>query len=251
MNCIRCGRTISEDALFCPICGGTEQTPRPVLRVQESAVERTKRGKKQAGKAQVPAAQRRLRRALAAVSMLCVVLLAGTAALAYLYFSTSTDSDAQQAANQIIIARQQDDYQAINAALTNTQEQLETAKTTIARQNSRLLLLENLLNETDVNQVVMTLAADNENLTVQLTDSESKMNNLASRIEELTSQISSYKEASEFYTENVFLVNENDTYYHTYNCTHLNLEGNWYPIRLNSQQAGNYRPCTECIEDKN
>lgn len=246
MNCIRCGRTISDDALFCPICSGMEEIPRVVPKTQVAVPERQPKRKRNAKKAQIPAPQRRLRRALTVVCLLCVCLIAGSVTLGYFYF---TKTNAREEANQMLLARQQDDYQAVSAALTNTQEQLETAKATIARQNSRLLVLENLLDGADLDALTLTLAQSNETLNLQIAESDSTITNLTNQVAELTNSLSIYKEKATFYAKNIAFVNENDTYYHAYGCPHLDLEANWYPIRLNTPEANGCRPCGECEEN--
>ncbi len=230
MNCIRCGRTIPDGTLLCPLCSDAEEAP-PIVPRPAPIVAPQPTGKPK--KAAVPAAQRKLRRAVWLLSALCICLLGATGTLVYLQFFRTAA---------------QDDYQSISAALNNTQEQLETAKTTIARQNSRLLVLEDLFNGTDIDEATRTLVENSETLSVQVIEREATIEDLSAQVSGLTTNLTSLQNQLDFYHENIVLVSEKDTYYHIYGCPHLDVDGSWRPIRLDSDEAESYRPCSECCK---
>lgn len=242
MNCIRCGRTIPDGTLLCPLCSDAEEAP-PIVPRPAPIVAPQPTGKPK--RVAVPAAQRKLRRAVWLLSALCICLLSATGTLVYLQFFRTA---AQEQANQPVLARTQDDYQSISAALNNTQEQLETAKTTIARQNSRLLVLEDLFNGTDIDEATRTLVENSETLSVQVIEREATIEDLSAQVSGLTTNLTSLQNQLDFYHENIVLVSEKDTYYHIYGCPHLDVDGSWRPIRLDSDEAESYRPCSECCK---
>lgn len=243
MNCIRCGRTISDGTLLCPLCSGIEETPPIAVRTAPIVSPQPNSKPK---KAPIPAAQRKLRRAVGLLSVFCICLLGALGTLAYFHFFHNS---AQGQADQSVLVRTQDDYQSISAALNNTQEQLETAKTTIARQNSRILVLEDLFNGTDIDEATRTLVTNSEALSVQVVERETTIENLSAQVAELTATVASLRDQLDFYHKNIVLISEKDTYYHVYGCPHLKVDGNWRPIRLDSAEAEDYRPCNECCEN--
>ncbi len=247
MNCIRCGRTIAEGSLLCPICSGMEAQldPRPQQTPAERSAFHKRRAKKQK-KPEAPA-QRRQRRALVCVCVACALLTCGVGALIYLYFSSSSDSDAQQAQNQMIIIRQQNDYEAASIALANAQEQLETAKATIAQQNSQLSVLQSQLDGMEMDELTQILARENENLSMQVEQDRIRIDALSKSVEELNSTMSLYLTENRFYTRNVVFIQKGERVYHTYGCELLDANGDWRPARLNTEEVEDYTPCPECI----
>jgi septal ring factor EnvC (AmiA/AmiB activator)/DNA-directed RNA polymerase subunit RPC12/RpoP len=281
MNCIRCGRTISENALLCPECGGRRSEAQPqggkasvgLLTAEMPNPSRGGKFARKKKKAEAPDVQKKLIRALVAVSVLCVLFAVFSGTCVYYYFNGYLVARNQLRSQQAAVEEQAADYEGAKLTLQSVQAQLETAKGTIDAQNKQIAQLESDLNTTLgtssqaqadgklLEQQNETLKQENQTLSDQLSEQKTKYDTLAaentalaadnsaylSQIDSLKSQANTLTARTGFFDRNIgFVCTSDPTHYHCYGCSYLTLTGAWKVIRLYTAAAGSYSACPYC-----
>ena len=215
MNCIRCGREIADNAMFCDNCEKTVSEP-----LQESPYLNTQiilpvRKAQQPRPAQPKAARKpeeekpRGRGKLVLLAALCLLLVAGLLFVGTLYLGGRSD-----------IA------------------QLEEETASLQERNDRLAG-----NVYDLEKEIATLQEQNEAM-------ESDAAALATQVAALGKDNAKLQQALDFINERVaFVTNDNSGIYHTGDCTHYDRE-NFVVYDMAMALARGCEPCPYCHPDE-
>lgn len=268
MNCLRCGRTIDEDALFCGECLKSVRLPletseylsdRVILPVRDAAkkpepphpTERT-------AEKQKPRRSRGLVIAVAVLSLLCAALAFGGARLAQHYEEWMVDRER--------LAVRQREYDRLDAKLTEVETELAAEQ---SRRQSLWSELQSRNEELDGLQTridVLTLArsADADAALLSLRNESLQLNrklqdslrenrtlgetadNLRRELQTANEQLAALRAETQFIDANVVFVEVDGTkYYHTFFC-HRFLGECYLVFNRSNAEAKGYVPCPYC-----
>ena len=271
MNCIRCGRKIPEGKVFCEECSGIVDEP-----LQESAyisrhISIPKQRVEQPGAVPAPVNKtqkktpspfrRRLRRLVAAVtllSILCVALLGISGYGLFFYFG-----DFQRERNRLRVQEEELDRRSVEVGqmrveLVDTRAALEDARKELSEREHDIARLEQELNiyrmqssETELS--IREMQEENLRLVNENTETAKQLDNWIAKAEELTSQLNSVTaernrlvEKSDFVDAHVaFIENDGTGYYHLYHCSHFKAQSYW-AFSINLAISLGYTPCPYC-----
>ena len=271
MKCLRCGRTVAEDALFCDECLKTVRLPlekseylsdRVILppRKEPAKAEPSRAAEKKKPKNAEKQPLKRskgLIRAVVLLSLVCALLVSGFGYAALHY------ADWMREKNRVRV--QQEEYDRLTAQLAQAQSDL-----TDEQERSRSLWQEGQSRDDDVSALqqdvntyraqsaetdaaVQALQDENLQLNRQLKDYMADVRSLESTISYLRRSLQSVndeksllQEKSDFIDAHVVFVEDDGTkYYHTYDCSRFTKQGYWVYGR-NTAEAKGYTACPYC-----
>lgn len=271
MNCLRCGRTVAEDASFCDECLKTVRLPLEKSEFLSDRVILPPRGeavkteilrapeKKKAKKAEKQPQKRPkgLIRAVVLLSLTCALLL-GVVGYAVLHYS-----DWLREKNRVRV--QQEEYDRLCGQLAEAQSDLvdeqERSRSLWQEAQSKddeISTLKQDINtyraqnaETDA--AIQSLTDENLQLNQQIKDYLADVRSLEGTISYLrrtlqtaNSENQTLREKSDFIDAHVVFVEDDGTkYYHTYECSRFVRKGYWAFSR-NIAEAKGYAPCPYC-----
>ncbi len=277
MNCLRCGRTIADDATFCDECLKTVRLPlqtseflsdRIILPVRTEterpeparASEKKKTKKTEKAEKQPQKRPKGLIRAVVLLSLLCALLLGAGG------YAASQYSDWLAEKNRVRV--QQEEFDRLSArlaeaqsALTDEQERSRSLWQEVQTREDEIDGLKQDINtyraqsaETDA--AVQTLQDENLQLNQQLRDYIADVRSLEGTISYLRRSLQSandsnavLQEKSDFIDAHVVFIEDDGTkYYHTYDCSRFAKKGYWVYGR-NTAEAKGYAPCPYCHDD--
>ncbi len=270
MNCLRCGRTVADNATFCDECLKTVRLPLqtseylsdrivlPPRREPEKTESRAPERKRQ----KPPEKQPKVRpkgfiRAIVLLSLLCALLL-GAAGYAVQHYG-----DWVREKNRIRVDREEYDRLSAQLAqaqadLLDEQERSNSLWQQVQARDDEISGLKQDLNtylaqsaETDA--AVQALQDENLKLNQQLRDYIADVRSLEGTISHLRSSLqtahdetAAMQEKADFIDAHVVFVEDDGTkYYHTYECSRFVRQGYWIFGR-NAAEAKGYIPCPYC-----
>lgn len=267
MNCIRCGRKILEGKTFCDDCAGVVQEPlvetpytskHIILPARTEAVKPQKKLEKKPEKKPEKPRSKRLVRAVVALSLVCVLLVAACGYGVFYHFSTY-----QRERNRLRMQEEEMNRQALAAAqveqeLTEVQTRLSEAQSTISEQKQEIIRLEQEANtyqlqDSQSQQAVRELQEKYLSLVDEKTALVNDVTALTAQVDKLNSRLSSAEESnrvllekSAFFDAHVaFVENDGTDYYHNYSCPYFKKQSYWaYSINLAISRG--YTACPYC-----
>ena len=262
MECIKCGKPVSEGELFCPECSmnlglqdkpadaqtvrypeakGRMQTPppqRPAAPAPKAASKPAPKGK--SGGSGVPFA------------VVCLLLVAALGFIAWQYTGIQLEKNRLR-----VRADELSSLEWELAELTdenaNLIAQIEAAEQTIAAKELALQEVEQALSgsESTMSQTQYDLA----NMKLELERAKSEKTAMEAELESLQTQLEAaekrvedartWQEKAQFMDKHVVLVEDDGTgYYHTYDCP--SFPGRTFFVFSRNAAARNYKPCPVC-----
>lgn len=239
MNCIKCGRTIESDQMFCAVCSmptvETVQTPPKPAKKKKKAVQ------KKVKKAMV---NRKLTLRLAIALAVALVLLIGVTVLAVReqrsYLARTNDLRVREAD----VALRERAADAKDNRIAQLEQQLDDANTIIQSQQNALDAISPESEDGSVERSL--LREENEQLTATIADLQQQMQALRSEKATADMLAEELQAADDFLRANVVLVpNDGSKLYHRYGCPEFTAKDFWaYSPKL-AEYAG-YKPCPRC-----
>lgn len=266
MKCLRCGRQISEGALFCDVCVRTtgvplEESPylsaRPLLPVRNAAQVKPSQPKPAANEEKKGKKPRGLIAAVVVLSLVCAALLAACGYGVKLYLDGARDRSrlaAQREENARLSAR----IEEAQGELAAEQAENQALRETIRKQEQEIIRLEQIVNtermqgaETDqtlreLREDNLRLIDENDAYAKQLIDMETETQRLTDRVGVLEREVGALRQKTDFVDSHiVFIENDGTGYYHSYDCAHFKKNSYWaYSKNLAISQG--YEPCPDC-----
>lgn len=268
MNCLRCGRTIADDATFCDECLKTVRLPLETSeflsdqiilppRTEAENPEPVRTPEKKKAKKTSKKRPKGLIRATVVLSLLCALLLGAVGYAAVHY------NDWLREKNRVRV--QQEEYDRMSAllaeaqsSLVDEQERSRSLWQEVQAREDSIKGLEQDINtyraqsaETDA--AIQTLQDENLQLNQQLRDYladvrslEATTGYLRRNLQEANDKNAVLQEKSDFVDAHVVFVEDDGTkYYHTYECSRFAKQGYWIFGR-NTAEAKGYTACPYC-----
>lgn len=279
MNCVRCGRTISDGETFCAACRSIvevplEESPYLSTRIQlplkpsrapgAKAEKHPRQEEPHSGKE-----KKRSRSGLIAAVVLLSVLCLGLAALCVNYFYEEYFTPDAAKGQQILL---QDENARLLSLTDRLQKELSEAEQTatqlrekISARNSRIVELEQELegsrvsgSEADLSlreaeEEIKRLTGQVEALTQELAQCEtsiaslqSELDSLAEENSSLRTELSSLQSDMSFLNSRIAFINTDSNRYHTYYCPYFKTSKPWLAYNVSNAKQNGYVPCTHC-----
>ncbi len=268
MNCLRCGRTIADDATFCDECLKTVRLPLETSeflsdqiilppRTEAENPEPVRTPEKKKTKKTPKRRPKGLIRATVVLSLLCALLLGAVGYAAVHY------NDWLREKNRVRV--QQEEYDRMSAllaeaqsSLVDEQERSRSLWQEVQAREDEISGLQQDINtyraqsaETDA--AIQTLQDENLQLNQQLRDYladvrslEATTSYLRRTLQEANDKNAVLQEKSDFVDAHVVFVEDDGTkYYHTYECSRFAKQGYWIFGR-NTAEAKGYTACPYC-----
>ena len=255
MQCIKCGREISDGELFCEACASGPAKPKELEKAASAATPRAKKAVRRAASVAHQPRQGRQRNKLTGVVVtLCILLVAACSLIGYGLLSYRSVR-AQFLLRETDLTLRENDLTKKEEALKEQQEELREARAEIEALQEQIAALKEQLsgaentyyqNQSDQKLELLYLANENETLYDTVKDLESQITVLESQLAASSGKVTYLQAKSDFLdTYAVFVENDGTNYYHTYNCNKFQKQSFWIYSRKLAENYG-FDPCPSC-----
>lgn len=277
MNCIKCGKKISDGELFCIECSLLPKVPAPAAPKAASkakpAAEKSPRDKGHGAPAhsQKPSAQPqraakpveaapvRKRPVGLAVTMVVFLLVSlALGAFIFLNWGKLLEQRANLRVREADLTLREADMQELEQQLSTTQSKLDAAMTqneTLTKQvedltkqlnGTQSTVSQTQYDMTSQQQQLEKLAAENTELSALLDAQEQAAADLTKQLTALSATSAAYATKADFMdTYVVFVNNDGSNYYHKYSCSDFKRQSFWAYSRKLAENNG-FLACPNC-----
>lgn len=271
MYCIKCGREVTDGALFCQSCSNTGGETKPHIpeakqpeRKPDTPVVRNIPQKKQEPK-------KKLNPLLIPLIALCLLTVVSLVAV-YYFYNTMNVIKNNYRVKEANLTVQLNERDSLQEALTATEQELALSQALVQTQSDTITELQNQITQLEGNasqeiydsasaqQTIDRLTEEKTGLSTQLSELEQEHETLTAdmealqetlteteqTLEETEAALEKASEKAEFMDSYVVFVNNDDTdYYHTYDCRNFKKSNFWAYSRKLAESYG-YEACPHC-----